>query len=421
MDRASRARRKLRRERDHREGHSRFMLLALNAAGRPLTVHDFRRQLVRMGYHFSLPAQVIARDQEDLLDGDLEATLESLRSEGLLSRAEGGAYALTDAGAAIAVEMESRLGHASATVRRFVSDCRIASIVSVCVNGALAAVKLATGSLFGSVALIADGMDSSIDVISAAVVYLGIRFRHEAASSVFIIVAMSATAFFIVRESVLKLVGGSVVDPSLLAFAAAMVSGVVCYLMSAYQHLVGKRSRSLSLLSQSVDSRNHVYQAGAVIVGLTFALFRVYALDALVGLAVSGLMLRSAVELTIEVAKASKGAAFDASHFERRYERAWAQHQLRQFEWWLLVLLNEPHTREDIVAHYEEVYSQEDLPVVKHFSPARAFDLPSQLDKMLASLVERELIAEDGGFYHTTRGGQEVLRNTARRWRFFMP
>jgi Co/Zn/Cd efflux system component len=419
MSRSRRAHNKHRRVREHREGHSRFMLLAFNAAGRPLTVHDLRHQFIRLGYHFSMPAAVIALDQADLPDKDIEAELESLRAEGLLSRAEDGAYALTDAGAAMAADMESRMGRALARVRRFVSDSRIACIVSLCVNAVLAAAKLSTGFVFGSVALIADGLDSSVDVASATVVYFGIRFQREVASTLFIIAGMSLTSLFIVRESVLKLVQGTAVEPSLLAFITAVGSGAVCYAMSVYQDFVGKRSSSLSLLSQSVDSRNHVYQAGAVIVGLVFALFRVYVVDALVGLVVAGLMLRSAIELTIEVTKARKGGELDTSHFERGYERAWSQHQLRQFECWLLSLLNEAHAREDILVHYKDVYSTDDLPVVKHFSPASAFNLPARLDKMLASLQERRLIAADGGLYRTTTDGQSLLGKSVRHWRFF--
>ncbi|MBN1152804.1 MAG: cation diffusion facilitator family transporter [Dehalococcoidia bacterium] len=403
---------------DQHEGHSRFMLLALLAAGRPLTVHEFRHQFLRMGYHFSLPLAVMQRDQEYLRDDDILESLGGLRAEGLLTRGDDATYDLTDAGRRIAEDMETRMGRAAAMLGRFVSDSRLASMVSIVLNAVLAALKLAAGFLFGSVALLADGFDSSMDVVSAIVVFLGIRHRKELAASGFIVVAMGATAVFIGYESIGKLLSGEPVDASIIAFATAVVSGVVCYLMSVYQHFVGKRSASLSLLSQSIDSRNHVIQAGAVLVGLVFAVFHVYAVDAIVGMVVAVLILRSAVELATEVVKATRGSELDGARFRREYERVWSGWHRRHFEAWLLVLLKEPHSKEEILFHYQDMYSPEGLPVVQHFSPARTFDLPSHLDEMLVALHERGLVGVDGALYSTTREGSVVLRKSARKWRF---
>jgi hypothetical protein len=72
-----------------------------------------------------------------------------------------------------------------------------------------------------------------------------------------------------------------------------------------------------------------------------------------------------------------------------------------------------------VLAHYQDIYAQDDLPVVKHFSPARTFDLPGRLDEMLASLQQRGLVAMSDGRYRTTREGEELVRKSMRRWRYF--
>jgi Co/Zn/Cd efflux system component len=400
------------------EGHREFMLLALNAADKPLTLHGFRHQLQRMGHHFGMSSFLIKHDQDMLRDSDLQADLAYLAKEGHVVQHSDGSYELTVSGRQVATRMDSQMGRVAATVGRFVSDGMLASSISIGVNAILAALKLVVGFLLNSVALIADGFDSSVDVASAIAVYLGIRTRRELASTIFIIVVMTGTACFIAYESITKLIAGETVDASWIAFATATVSGLVCYGMSVYQHFVGKRLGSLSLLSQSVDSRNHVIQAGAVIVGLVFALLGIYAVDAIVGLVVAVLILRSAIQLTVETRRAAGGEDTDTSHFQREYERLWNTRQRRYFESWLLVLLEEPHTRAELLNHYEDVFSAEDLPVVKHFSPARTFNLPENLDSLLRGMQQAGKLALSGNHYVITDVGKEALEAGLKRWRF---
>jgi hypothetical protein len=140
--------------------------------------------------------------------------------------------------------------------------------------------------------------------------------------------------------------------------------------------------------------------------------------DAVVGLVVAGLILRSAIELAIEVAKTARGAGLDTSHFERDYERLWNRRQRGYFESWVLTLLAEPHSREEILAHHDLIFNTKDLPVVKYFSPARTFDFPKHLDSILSTLRDRGDISESGGHYLTTSNGKDALRVASRRWRF---
>ncbi len=394
------------------------MLLALTAAGRPLTLHDFRHQLQRMGHHFGISAFLLKHDRDVLPDSELRADLTYLEGAGHVVRRSDGAWELTPSGREIGARMDDEMGRLASTLSRVVNDAVLASGISVAVNAVLAGLKLTVGFLLNSVALIADGFDSTVDVASAIAVYIGIRTRREFASTVFIVVVMVATALFIGFESVSKLLAGEVVRTSWLAFVAAAISGVVCYLMSVYQHLVGKRVGSLSLLSQSVDSRNHVIQAGAVLVGLVFALLGIHFVDAVVGLVVALLIMRSAIELTAEMRRTAGGESLDASHFQREYERIWNARNRRYFESWLLLLLDEPHSREDIMTHYHEVFDATDLPVVRHFSPARTFDLPEHLDSVLEGMLNSGKIELRGRNYHITGAGREAVNAAARRWRF---
>ena len=82
------------RKKETGEGHREFMLLALTAAGRPLTLHDFRHQLQRMGHHFGMSAFLIKHDHDMLPDSDLQADLTYLETTGHVVRRPDGAWEL---------------------------------------------------------------------------------------------------------------------------------------------------------------------------------------------------------------------------------------------------------------------------------------------------------------------------------------
>ena len=71
-----------------------------------------------------------------------------------------------------------------------------------------------------------------------------------------------------------------------------------------------------------------------------------------------------------------------------------------------------------MLSHYHEVFSTDDLPVVKHFSPVRTFNLPENLDDVLQSLLTNERIERRGNEYIITPTGQRELDRGRKRWRF---
>ena len=176
-------RKRSRRRGDLEQGHRQFLLLGLNAAARPLTLHDFRHQLQRMGYHFGMSHFLVEHDQSHLSDEELQGDLDYLQDRGLVRQMDNERYELTEAGQAEATRRDSEMSRLRSKLARVVSDSALASVISMLVNAALAAMKLGAGLLFSSVALVADGMDSTLDVLSAAGVYLGIKHNREALSS----------------------------------------------------------------------------------------------------------------------------------------------------------------------------------------------------------------------------------------------
>ncbi len=89
----------------------------------------------------------------------------------------------------------------------------------------------------------------------------------------------------------------------------------------------------MALITQSVDSRDHVIVAVSVTAGLIASLLRFPLLDTLVGLAVAVLILKSVVELTVETLRHLGEEEVDLSRYKtgflERHEQ-FRQAQLRK-------------------------------------------------------------------------------------------
>ncbi len=135
-------------------------------------------------------------------------------------------------------------------------------------------------------------------------------------------------------------------------FAATIVSALVCLVLWVYQRYVGLRSGSLALITQLVDSRNHVIIAASVTAGLIGSLLRFPLLDTLVGLAVAVLILKSAVELAVETVRSLGEEEVDLSRYEFGIVGGYGQFRQVQLRDWMLYLV-EKHgvqTRTELIA-----------------------------------------------------------------------
>lgn len=405
----------------HRLEYGSFIVL--NLLKNPLTRDQILERFSRIGAHFGIRTPKVGTPAHRGLLQGVDFDLRRLSELGLIVADEQGTYRLTEQGIEEASMTDRSMEKAASRVRSLVSSAETASKVSVVVNLLLSALKLSVGLLFNSVALIADGFDNLIDVLSATAAFLGIRYRRELYSTAFIVVMMLGTAVWIGYESISRIVRPEVVDTGALIIAAAVFSGALCYMMSVYQHLVGKRSGSLSLVSQSVDSRNHVIYAAAVLVGIIFARFGIFIVDSLVGLAVAIVILKSAYDLSTEVLKMARGGELDLSSFGREYEKVLGRHRQGYFRAWTLLSLRDVHTREGILSRFDSSFATEDLPVVSHFGLSlwQGFDVENRLDSLLNELSDEGLMTVEDGEYRLTAKGRRALNKRLWYQRFVEP
>jgi len=204
------------------------------------------------------------------------------------------------------------------------------------------------------------------------------------------------------------------VEADLLTFAAAILSGLVCLLLSLYQRYVATRSGQQPLIAQAVDSRNHAIVAAGVITGLVATLLRFPLLDTLVGLAVAALILKSGVELAMETLRALRGEEMDFSRYELGFVEEYRRFQERQLADWLLHLIAEEgpltlrpcsgQARPALLARCREVLDAQDVPVLRELGWGKGAGLEKQVVGALETLVERGLVTARDVLQVTEKG-----------------
>ena len=265
------------------------------------------------------------------LEGFLHTNLKQLvKMEWILF--ENGIYSLTKKGRLEAERMLEEIQKGGEFIRRMCEPRKVAR-VTLLIHGILALVKLPAALLSGSIGLLNDALDTLLDSISSLLVHWGITREKEHLVSLILLLFMTITGLYSLYEAVKGLRFNRIPEPDFLAFTAVILSALLCFLMWFYQKFSGIKHRSLPLLTQAMDSRNHVIVAAGVTIGLIASLFRIPYLDAAVGLIVSVLILKGALELLIDIIKSAGEGDLDLSPYGfTQFER----HKRNQLKIWLL-------------------------------------------------------------------------------------
>jgi hypothetical protein len=320
----------------------------------------------------------------------------SEKLEALLTRSwvvrEGDRYALTLLGREEVEKRLSELGETGTAMRRFLQPEAV-SMVTLGVHLGLAALKLPAGFISGSVGLLNDALDTFLDGISSLLVYLGLRFNKERAVNIVLVVFMLGTGGLTLYEAIRRFFVPLEPEVDWFTFLATLLSAVLCLGLWVYQRYVGLRSGHLALITQSVDSRNHVIVAASVTAGLVASLLRFPLLDTLVGLAVALLILKSAIELAVETVRSMGEQGVDLSRYEfglaGQYER-FRQAQLRD---WMLYLVEKQgvETRAELVVRARQALDYNRIPAVQAMGLAQQ---PPQAGETIERSL-RELFEHD--------------------------
>ena len=160
-----------------------------------------------------------------------------------------------------------------------------------------AVVALAEGTRVSSSALIGFGLDSVIEVSSAAAVAWQFSVKdpetREKAALRFIAFSFFALAAYVSVDAVLSLLGLGEARPSLIGIALAAASLVVMPVLSLAQRRAGRELGSVSAVADSKQTLLCTYLSAALLVGLVLnALWGWSWADPVAALVIAGIAVR---------------------------------------------------------------------------------------------------------------------------------
>ena len=187
--------------------------------------------------------------------------------------------------------------------RKLVLQRRVRWIVAATIGYNLieAVVAITAGTVASSAALIAFGLDSTIEVLSAAAVAWQFTRREperwEKGTLRVIAVAFFALTVYVTITSAIALIAHIEVEHSPLGIAITALSVVVMPFLSLAERRAGRDLGSATAVADSKQTLLCTYLSAAVLIGLLLnSLFGWWWADAIAGLVIAGFAVREGIE-----------------------------------------------------------------------------------------------------------------------------
>lgn len=213
--------------------------------------------------------------------------------------------------------------------RRGVLQRRIRWIVAATIayNLIEAVVAITAGALASSAALIAFGLDSTVEVLSAAAVAWQFTRRDperwETGTLRVIAVAFFALAGYVTVTSLFALFGRSEVEHSTLGIVITALSVVIMPFLSLAERRAGRELGSATAVADSKQTLICTYLSAAVLAGLLLnSLVGWWWADAVAGLVIAGFAVREGIEAWRgDACATSVGMLLEDEHDDHEHER----------------------------------------------------------------------------------------------------
>ena len=188
------------------------------------------------------------------------------------------------------------------------------SIISILVNLGLGISKLIFGFLIGSMALIADGIHSGLDVFSSFITFLGLKtakkpadekhpyghWKAESLAGFLAAILLAISGIWILYEAVIRFFGGEAVIFSVGALIVVGISILLTEILARLKFHYGEKFKSLALVADAEHSRADALSSVGVLIGLGLVKYFNFA-DAIIALGIGGYILFEAFQIGKEI------------------------------------------------------------------------------------------------------------------------
>ncbi len=213
------------------------------------------------------------------------------------------------------------------------------SIISIFVNLGLGISKLIFGFLIGSVALIADGVHSGLDVFSSFITFLGLKiarkpvdekhpyghWKAESLAGFLVALLLAVSGIWILYEAVTGFFEEKIVKLSVGAIAVVVISILITEVLARLKFHYGRKHQSLALVADAEHSRADVLSSIGVLAGLSLVRYFNSA-DAIIALFIGGYILYEAFRVGREITDSLLDVA--NKDVEGRIEKICSSHKI---------------------------------------------------------------------------------------------
>ena len=190
------------------------------------------------------------------------------------------------------------------------------ALLSILANLFLAIGKVLAGLITGSMVVLAEGIHSSMDVLSSVISLAGIKiakkpvddnhpyghYKFEVLAGLIITLILFVTGIEIVYEAYKKFAAPSLLKINYLALAVMFISVLVNLVMARLKIHYGKKENSISLLSDGWHSRLDVWSSMVIFLGLILVRYWVH-FDALLAVLVGLYIIKESFDLGKEASE----------------------------------------------------------------------------------------------------------------------
>lgn len=388
--------------------------------------HNFAEKLV-----FSI-SELRSRIEDGKSDKSIhgtEAEMNKLMDNGLVKLTPENKYELTEEGLKEAQKFEEEMLRESSHLDSELNPSATAKNTTF-LDAFLAVLKLGSGLVSGSIGLIADGTDATMDTVEAVLVWLGIKYHRETLSTYLVILGLFIASISVGYDSVTHILASFAgkaepITMPYLVIGVEMIAILAAVFLFYYQRFVGKISNSLTLISQSVDSKNHIFIGLSVIAGAVFAIYGIYFVDAVIGLVIAAGIFIDSVGLLREAISAQKGEEIDYSvKYKLPLQVCWEENKLMAFRNWILYMLwdTSSKSRDEIVASLHKTFRPDNyVPVLSELKAtcSEVYDFEGKFEILIRPLKDDEFIVEEVEHYRLTEKGGEHLEHFITNFRYY--
>jgi cation diffusion facilitator family transporter len=399
-----------------------IMLILRKEGAQTLLQLQEKTALQTMGFH----SQTGERRTRFNETSSAAATCDDLVHKKWIKLTDSTTYELTNEGRAQAEETVNKMERGVHLLETQILSPSAAARNATAGYFVLAVLKMLAGFISGSVGLIADGADTTVDTASSAIVWAGIKFKKEILGTIIILGLMFLTAVILFYDSANSIIEGVQgiflpISMPIMVIVIELIAVLSMFVLSLYQRVVGKRNQSLALISQSIDSKNSIYSSAAVIVGVIFSLFGIYWVDAVVGAFIAVRISIDGIDLTREVAKSMRGQQPEFSKFKMPFEKQIQQRRLDNLRNWILYTIykDKLSTKQELVSSLEKTFRPNYMPAAfTEFRVGTGVDFENDFSDLIKPLTDEAYIVETNGVYSLTSKGKTFIKDTVDTLRY---